>query len=77
MNRTRFFVSATAARGKLLSRQANSRAVLCPVDAAREWAYDRISPVGKLDQAWNEAVAKGWTVVGMKEDWNTIFPPKP
>ncbi|MEI9894623.1 MAG: hypothetical protein WDN28_12235 [Chthoniobacter sp.] len=50
---------------------------MCPVDAAREWAYDRISPVGKLDQAWNEAVAKGWTVVGMKEDWNTIFPPKP
>jgi hypothetical protein len=24
---------------------------------------------------WDEAVAKGWTVVSMKDDWNTIFPP--
>ncbi len=43
-------------------------------DAAREWAYDRTSHVGKLDKAWDEAVAKGWTVVSMKDDWNTIFP---
>ena len=27
-------------------------------DAAREWAYDRTSHVGKLDKAWDEAVAK-------------------
>jgi hypothetical protein len=44
-------------------------------DAEREWAYDRQSHVGQLDQAWDEAVAKGWTVVSMKEDWKTIFPP--
>lgn len=43
-------------------------------DADREWAYDRTSHVGKLDKAWDEAVAKGWTVVSMKDDWNTIFP---
>jgi phosphoglycolate phosphatase-like HAD superfamily hydrolase len=43
-------------------------------DAAREWAYDRTSHIGKLDKAWDEAVAKGWTVVSMKDDWNTIFP---
>jgi phosphoglycolate phosphatase-like HAD superfamily hydrolase len=43
-------------------------------DAAREWAYDRASHVGKLDKAWDEAVAKGWTVVNMKDDWKTIFP---
>jgi phosphoserine phosphatase len=43
-------------------------------DAAREWAYDRKSQVGQLDKAWDEAVAKGWTVVSMKDDWNTIFP---
>jgi hypothetical protein len=42
-------------------------------DAAREWAYDRTSHVGKLDKAWDEAVAKGWTVVNMKDDWETIF----
>jgi hypothetical protein len=43
-------------------------------DAAREWAYDRTSHVGKLDKALDEAIAKGWTVVSMKDDWNTIFP---
>ena len=43
-------------------------------DAVREWAYDRKSSVGKLDTAWDEAVAKGWTVVSMKDDWETIYP---
>jgi hypothetical protein len=43
-------------------------------DAEREWAYDRTSSVGKLDKAWEEAVAKGWTVVSMKDDWKAIFP---
>ena len=44
-------------------------------DAEREWAYDRKSHIGTLDKAWDEAVAKGWTVVSMKNDWKTIFPP--
>jgi phosphoglycolate phosphatase-like HAD superfamily hydrolase len=43
-------------------------------DAQREWAYDRKSNIGMLDKAWDEAVAKGWTVVSMKEDWKAIFP---
>jgi hypothetical protein len=43
-------------------------------DAAHEWAYDRTSHVGNLDKAWDETVAKGWTVVSMKDDWKTIFP---
>jgi phosphoglycolate phosphatase-like HAD superfamily hydrolase len=43
-------------------------------DAEREWAYDRTSQIGKLDKAWDEATAKGWTVVSMKADWKTIFP---
>ena len=43
-------------------------------DAEREWAYDRTSHIGKLDKAWNDAQAKGWTVVDMKQDWKTIFP---
>jgi hypothetical protein len=45
-------------------------------DAEREFAYDRKSPIGTLDKAWDEANAKGWTVVSMKDDWKTIFPPK-
>jgi phosphoglycolate phosphatase-like HAD superfamily hydrolase len=44
-------------------------------DAEREWAYDRKSHIGTLDKAWDEANAKGWTVVSMKDDWKTIFPP--
>jgi phosphoglycolate phosphatase-like HAD superfamily hydrolase len=43
-------------------------------DAEREWAYDRKSPIGGLDKAWDEALAKGWTVVSMKDDWKMIFP---
>ncbi|MES2476965.1 MAG: HAD family hydrolase [Verrucomicrobiota bacterium] len=43
-------------------------------DADREWAYDRVSHIGKLDKALDEAKAKGWTVVSMKDDWKTIFP---
>jgi phosphoglycolate phosphatase-like HAD superfamily hydrolase len=43
-------------------------------DAEREWAYDRQSHIGKLDKAWDEAVAKGWTVVDMKTDWKRIYP---
>jgi 2'-5' RNA ligase len=42
-------------------------------DAEREWAYDRNSHVGKLDKALDEAIAKGWTVVDMKQDWKRIF----
>lgn len=43
-------------------------------DAVREYAYDRDSPIGRLDKALDEANAKGWTVVDMKNDWATIFP---
>jgi len=42
-------------------------------DAEREWAYDRNSPIGQLDKAWDEAKAKGWTVVSMKTDWKRVF----
>ncbi|MCX5516411.1 haloacid dehalogenase [Kaistia algarum] len=46
-------------------------------DAEREWAYDRKSPVGKLDKALDEAEKRGWTVMDMKRDWKVIFPPWP
>ena len=44
-------------------------------DAEREYAYDGQSEIGKLDKALVEAGKRGWTVVDMKRDWNTIFPP--
>lgn len=43
-------------------------------DAAREWAYDRSSPVGRLDKALDEAPRQGWQVVDMKTDWRVIYP---
>jgi phosphoglycolate phosphatase-like HAD superfamily hydrolase len=46
-------------------------------DAAREWAYDRQSSVGRLDQGLDEARARGWTVVDMKTEWKVVFPPAP
>jgi phosphoglycolate phosphatase-like HAD superfamily hydrolase len=44
-------------------------------DATREYAYDRDSRVGHLDKALDAAKQQGWTVVSMKHDWRTIFPP--
>src|SRR5262249_38181241 len=42
--------------------------------ADREWAYDRdTSSFGRLDKGLDEARTQGWTVVDMKNDWNTIF----
>ncbi len=46
-------------------------------DAQREYAYDRVSHIGKLDKALDEAKTRGWTVVDMKADWSTIYPPAP
>jgi hypothetical protein len=43
-------------------------------DAEREYAYDRKSPIGKLDQGLDAASRRGWTVVDMKRDWKVIFP---
>jgi phosphoserine phosphatase len=43
-------------------------------DAAREWAYDRASHIGKLDKGIDGAKAKSWTIVNMATDWSSIFP---
>ena len=43
-------------------------------DAEREWAYDRDSSIGRLDQALDAAAEHGWTVVNMKQDWKQVFP---
>ena len=43
-------------------------------DAEREYAYDRDSPVGRLDRALAEAEGRGWVVVSMQRDWHAVFP---
>jgi phosphoserine phosphatase len=42
-------------------------------DAEREYAYDRASRVGTLDEALDAADGQGWVVVSMKRDWKTVF----
>ena len=42
-------------------------------DGEREFAYAR-QKFNTLDKALDEATAKGWTVVDMKNDWKVIFP---
>jgi len=57
---------------------ANTRPGFClyihHTDAEREWAYDRDSHIGKLDKGLDEAMAKGWTITSMKNDWKMVFP---
>ena len=36
-------------------------------------ARRRNSKIGEFDKAWDEAKAKGWTVVDMKRDWKKVF----
>ncbi len=43
-------------------------------DAKREWAYDKDSPIGKLDKGLDKAKKNNWTLISIKDDWNTIFP---
>jgi phosphoserine phosphatase len=43
-------------------------------DAEREVAYDRQSLFGRLDKGLDEAEARGWLVLSMKDDWAKIFP---
>jgi len=45
-------------------------------DAAREYAYDRADKLQQFSVGWDEALARGWTVVSMKGDWKTVHPPE-
>jgi phosphoserine phosphatase len=42
-------------------------------DAQREYAYDSESHVGRLQEALDEAIARDWTVISMRGDWNCMF----
>jgi phosphoserine phosphatase len=43
-------------------------------DTEREFAYDREGRIGVLKQGLDEAAARGWVVLSMKDDWRTIYP---
>jgi phosphoglycolate phosphatase-like HAD superfamily hydrolase len=42
-------------------------------DAKREWAYDRVSHIGRLDKALDEAARHEWVVVDMAKEWKQVF----
>ena len=44
-------------------------------DAAREFAYDRDSSVGRLARGLDQYQAMGWTLISMKNDWKVVFAP--
>ncbi|WP_224489190.1 HAD family hydrolase [Robertkochia flava] len=56
------------------SRDPSFQLYLHHTDSIREWAYDRDSHIGKLDKGLDEALARGWTVIDMANDWKTVFP---
>lgn len=54
--------------------RAHFAGIVHHTDAAREYAYDRQSHIGKLDKALDEATRRNWTVVDMERDWKIVFP---
>lgn len=59
--------STAAGRGARFCRYVHH------TDAGREWAYHRQSSIGRLDKGLDEARAKGWTVVSLKDDWKRVL----
>ena len=49
-------------------------AIIHHTDAEREWAYDRESHVGRLNEALDTAGEAGWAVVDMAQDWKVVYP---
>ncbi|SBO41789.1 HAD family phosphatase [Cyanobium sp. NIES-981] len=42
-------------------------------DGEREVAYDKASPIGRLDRGLSEAPGRGWILVSMRRDWLRVF----
>lgn len=42
-------------------------------DAAREFAYDRDSHIGKLGRGLDEGPDNGWIIVDMADDWSRVW----
>jgi phosphoserine phosphatase len=42
-------------------------------DPVREYAYDRDSQIGRLDEALDEAESQSWVVISIADDWAVVF----
>ena len=60
------------------SPQSKSRprlaAFVWHTDSVREYAYDRNTSVGRLDQGLTLAPQLGWFLIDMKKDWKVVYP---
>ena len=43
-------------------------------DAVREYAYDRDTAVGRLNEGLSLAPNLGWHLINMKSDWKVVYP---
>ncbi|QGJ72301.1 Non-specific acid phosphatase [Planctomycetales bacterium 10988] len=60
---------------KWTARQENTlQVIIHHTDGKREFAYDRESHIGQLNEALDYANEHDWTVVDMKKDWKVIYP---
>ncbi len=44
--------------------------------AVREFAYDSGSHIGKLERGLDEAGARGWSLISVRNDWRTVYTPR-
>ncbi|WP_313534274.1 HAD family hydrolase [Haematobacter sp.] len=56
------------------SAGAHLGVIIHHTDAVREYAYDKESKVGLLQQALIDAPTKNWIVIDMAKDWSRIYP---
>jgi phosphoglycolate phosphatase-like HAD superfamily hydrolase len=42
-------------------------------DSTREYAYDRLSHIGRLNKGLDSAAKYNWLIVDMKRDWKKVF----
>ncbi len=57
-----------------ISQNENNLAILIHhTDEQREYAYDKHSPIGRLDKGLN-VNQPNWLIIDMKKDWDKIYP---
>ena len=64
----------TTTRSPESGKRKRLAAFVWHTDAAREYAYDRNTSVGRLDRGLTEAPRLGWQLIDMKRDWKVVFP---
>ena len=55
------------------SNPVNFTMIIHHTDEKREWVYDSLSHIGKLNKVFHMSETDGTHFVDMKKDWNTVF----